>query len=197
MKTLSLTIVLVAAVFHQSNLGGCFYYWSPNIPDRLLLSPATVSLSGKVNKFFKSILLRLDGFKKDSQRQLIAASSSVMVDHQEDRLLQQQRQQQLRQLSYNKNVYINKTTSHTTVTVSLISTTTVSTSQFCARFVGNVGGGCRRRRRQLLLDSSNIIYQPHDHSIIDDDEYRVMSDEMTHIQPDQVLNRYCAYSKYY
>jgi hypothetical protein len=189
MKTLSLAIVLVAAVFHQSNLGGCFYYWPPNIPDRLLLSPATFSFSGRVNNFFKSILLRMDNLKKDSQRQLITASSSVMVDHREDRLQQQQQ----RQLSYSKNVYINKTTSHTTVTVSLISTTTVSTSQFCAKFIGNVGGGCRRSSRQLLLDSRNIIHQPHQHSMIDDDENKVMSDEMTRIQPNQVLNRYCVH----
>jgi len=74
------------------------------------------------------------------------------------------RLKQFRQFNFNRNVYINKTTSHSTVTLSLISTTVVSTSQFCARFVGNVAGGCRRRRRsrdanqemQLMLQPAKV-----------------------------------------
>ena len=70
------------------------------------------------------------------------------------------RLKQFRQLNFNKNVYINKTTSHTTVTLSLVSTTVVSTSQFCARFVGNVAGGCRRRRRRDANQEMQLMLQP-------------------------------------
>lgn len=65
-------------------------------------------------------------------------------------------EKKLRQFSFSKNVYVNKTTSQSILTVTLISTTVVSTSQFCAHFVNNVFGGCRRRR-ELLNGNEDVI----------------------------------------
>ena len=118
MKVLSLVTILAAVMLYQVNPSGC--YWPGLSVDKL-------------NQFVKSI------FVTDKIKELGKQVSAVRVPV--DRRLKQ-----LRQLSFSKIVYVNKTVSHSTVTLNLISTTTVSTSQFCARFVGNVAGGCRRRR---------------------------------------------------
>ena len=125
MKVYSILAIVFVAVLYQTNPSDC--YW-PGLP------------VDKLNQFIKSIFVT-DKFKELGKQ--MSASVRVPVDR---------KIKQLRQLSFSKNVYVNKTVSHFTVTSSLISTLTVSTSQFCARFVGNVFGGCRRRREIYAAD---------------------------------------------
>ena len=120
MKVYSILAIVFVAVLYQTNPSGC--YWPGGLP------------VGRLNQFIKSIFVT-DKFKELGKQ--MSASVRVPVDR---------KIKQLRQLSFSKIVYVNKTVSHSTVTLNLISTTTVSTSQFCARFVGNVAGGCRLRR---------------------------------------------------
>ena len=118
MKVLSLVTILAAVMLYQVNPSGCSW---PGLS------------AGKLNQFVKSV------FVTDKIKELGKQVSAVRVPV--DRRLKQ-----LRQFNFNDNVYVNKTVSLSTVTLSIVSTTTVSTSQFCAKFIGNVFGGCRRRR---------------------------------------------------
>lgn len=127
MKIQSLIIILSVVVLYQTIPSGC--YW-PRLP--------TVT---RLNQFIKSIFAENGKLK----RLAVADGAPGELKH-----------PQFRQINFNNNVFINKTTSQTTVTLSLISTTVVSTSQFCAQFVNNVFGGCRRRR-ELVLDENQVI----------------------------------------
>ena len=171
-------VMALLLLYCQSIPSGYCFYWPA--AGRGLVNGGAGGI--RVDPFLKSIHLfnDLTMMTRVAPYYSTTTTISAIDRHQQ----QQQQRQRQRQLSYSKNVYINKTTSHTTVTVSLISTTTVSTSQFCARFVGVVGGGCRRRRRQL--DALPMEEEE------EEDDVDVDVDEMAAqtIQPDKVmLNR--------
>ena len=133
MKALPLAsvVLLVVSVLYQTNLGNC--YW--------IRLPAVEKLNQVIKSIFASSKLNEIG---------PTAAASVLDDADDD-------QKKQRQLSFSKNVYVNKTTSQSTLTVTVVSTTVVSTSQFCARFINNVFGGCRRRRQILNADEEMAL----------------------------------------
>ena len=127
---LASVVLLVVSVLYQTNLGNC--YWT-----RL---PAVVKLNQVIKSIFASSKLNEMG---------PTAAASVLDDANDEK--------KHRQLSFSKNVYVNKTTSQSTLTVTVVSTTVVSTSQFCARFINNVFGGCRRRRQLLNANEAMAL----------------------------------------
>lgn len=143
-----LVIILLVVVLYQTNLSNCYWISFPS------------AAVGKLEQVIKSIFV--SSKIKDLRDDVGPATLAQAAD--DDRLTKK-----LRQFNFNKNVYVNKTTSQSTLTITVVSTTVVSTSQFCARFVNNVFGGCRRRRE-------------------------LINEKIALLQPSKVANRYILYS---
>jgi hypothetical protein len=142
-----LVIILLVVVLYQTNLSNCYWISFPS------------AAVGKLNQVIKSIFVssKLKELRDD-------VGPTTLAQAADDGLTKK-----LRQFNFNKNVYVNKTTSQSTLTITVVSTTVVSTRQFCAHFVNNVFGGCRRRRE-------------------------LINEKIALLQPSKVVNRYFMYS---
>jgi len=142
-----LVVILLVVVLYQTNLSNCYWISFPS------------AAVGKLNQVIKSIFVssKLKELRDD-------VGPTTLAQAADDGLTKK-----LRQFNFNKNVYVNKTTSQSTLTITVVSTTVVSTSQFCAHFVNNVFGGCRRRRE-------------------------LINEKIALLQPSKVVNRYFIYS---